>query len=63
ELLFVGRSAASFPQALRALAAFRPTLERAGELRAGPLVLHAWIVRLGVYYHPPARSSATSGRA
>jgi hypothetical protein len=63
ELLFVGRSAASFPQALRALAAFRPTLLRAGELRAGPLVLHAWIVRLGVYYHPPARSPATSSRA
>ena len=54
ELLLVGRSAASFPTALRHLSAFRPSLMRAGELRAGPLVLHVWLVRLGVYYHPPA---------
>lgn len=56
ELLFMGRTARSFPTALRHLAAFRPTLVRAGELRAGLLVLHVWIVRLGIYYHPPARA-------
>ena len=28
---------------------------RTGALRAGPLVLHVWLIRLGVYYHhPPA---------
>jgi hypothetical protein len=63
ELLLLGRSAASFPKALRALAAFRPALARAGELRAGPLVVHVWLIRLGVYYHPPASSSVTSDRA
>jgi hypothetical protein len=46
ELLLIGRSAASFPTALRQLAAFRPSLVRAAELRAGPLTLHVWIVRL-----------------
>jgi hypothetical protein len=56
ELLLIGSSAASFPTALRALAAFRPTVARAEELRAGPLVLPAWIIRLGIYYHPPARA-------
>ena len=56
ELLLMGSSAASFPAALRELSAFRPTLTRAGELRAGPLVLHVWLIRLGLYYHPPARA-------
>ena len=56
ELLLVGKSAASFPTALHHLSAFRPVLMRAGELRAGPLVLHVWLIRLGAYYHPPARN-------
>ena len=43
--------------ALRQLAAFRPALVRAGVLRAGPLVLHVWLIRLGAYYHPPAHGS------
>ena len=54
ELLLAGKSASSFPTALRHLSAFRPALMRAGELRAGPLVLHVWLIRLGAYYHPPA---------
>ncbi|HZC39600.1 MAG TPA: glycosyltransferase family 39 protein [Streptosporangiaceae bacterium] len=53
EVLLVGRSAASFPTARRALAAYRPVLVRAGDLRSGPLVLHAWVLRLDRYYHPP----------
>jgi hypothetical protein len=53
ELLLFDTSAGSFPTALRELAAFRPTLVRAGELRAGPQVLHVWLIRLGIYYHPP----------
>jgi hypothetical protein len=55
EMLFLGDSAAPFPAAVRTLAAFRPTLVHAGELRAGPLVMRVWLLRLGVYYHPPAR--------
>jgi hypothetical protein len=54
ELLLFDTSAASFPTALRELGAFRPSLMRIGELRAGPLVLHVWLIRLGTYYHPPA---------
>ncbi|MGE5291122.1 MAG: hypothetical protein ACM3ML_28775, partial [Micromonosporaceae bacterium] len=54
EVLLLGSSAASFPAALRSLAAYRPTLARAGELRAGPLVLHIWVIRLGTYYLRPA---------
>jgi len=54
EVLLLGSSAASFPTALRSLAAYRPTLTRAGELRAGPLVLHIWVIRVGSYYHRPA---------
>lgn len=53
ELLLMGSSTASFPTALRELAHYRPTLAHAGELRAGPLVLHVWVIRLGSYYHPP----------
>ncbi|MBO0808636.1 MAG: hypothetical protein J2P32_10095, partial [Actinobacteria bacterium] len=58
ELLLLGRSAASFPAARRALAAYRPVLVRAGELRSGPLVLHVWLLRLNVYYHPPGSPAA-----
>ncbi|HUB37475.1 MAG TPA: glycosyltransferase family 39 protein [Streptosporangiaceae bacterium] len=54
ELLLFDSSAASFPTALRNLAAYRPVLMRSGEFGAGPVVLHAWLIRLGVYYHPPA---------
>lgn len=54
ELLLASKSASPFPTALRHLSAFRPALMRAGELRAGPLVLHVWLIRLGAYYHPPA---------
>ena len=36
EMLLLGDSAAPFPAAVRKLAPFRPTLVRAGELRAGP---------------------------
>jgi hypothetical protein len=53
ELLLFGSSAASFPAALRNLAAYRPALMRSEELRAGPVLLHVWLIRLGVYYHPP----------
>jgi hypothetical protein len=55
ELLLFDTSAASFPRALRELGAFRPTLARAGELRAGSLVLHVWLIRLGTYDHPHRR--------
>jgi hypothetical protein len=50
ELLLYARTAKSFPAALNNLAAFQPVLLRAGELRAGPLALHVWLIRLGVYY-------------
>jgi hypothetical protein len=56
ELLLMGRSVAPFRAALSTLAAYHPTLMRAGELRAGHLALHVWVVRLGVYYHPPAQA-------
>jgi len=53
QLLLLGSSAASFPAALRSLTPYQPTLTRAGELHSGALVLHVWVIRLGVYYHPP----------
>jgi hypothetical protein len=53
ELLLFDSSAASFPAALRNLAAYRPVLLRSEELSAGRVVLHAWLIRLGVYYHSP----------
>jgi Dolichyl-phosphate-mannose-protein mannosyltransferase len=56
ELLLFADSAASFPVALARLAAFRPTLMRTTDLRAGPLSLHAWLIRLGVCYRPPAHA-------
>jgi Dolichyl-phosphate-mannose-protein mannosyltransferase len=56
ELLLYADSAASFPLALARLAAFRPTLMRTTDLRAGPVSLHAWLIRLGVCYHPPAHA-------
>jgi hypothetical protein len=54
ELLLLGQTAAPFPAALRQLDGFRPKLMRTGELRSGPLVLHVWLLRLGVYAHPPS---------
>jgi len=54
ELLLFDSSAASFPAALRKLAAYRPVLMRSEEFASGPVVLHAWLIRLGVYYHPPS---------
>jgi hypothetical protein len=52
EILLLGDSAAPFNVAVRRLASFRPSLVHAGELRAGPLVMRVWLVRLGAYYHP-----------
>jgi hypothetical protein len=57
EVLLFARSAASFPAAFKKLAAYRPVLMRSEELRAGSEVLHAWLIRLGVYYHPPKHVS------
>ena len=56
-MLLFARSAASFPAAFKKLAAYRPALVRSEELRAGSEVLHAWLIRLGVYYHPPKHVS------
>ncbi len=55
ELLLIDSTVVSFPRVLRELAAFRPTLVRAAELRAGGLVLHAWLIRLRVYDRPHRR--------
>lgn len=55
QVLLLGNSVSSFPTALHSLIAYRPVLTRAGELRSGPLVLHVWVIRLGVFYHPPMR--------
>jgi len=52
EMLLLGDTTAPFQAAVRRLAPFRPSLVRAGELRAGPLVMRVWLVRLGAYYHP-----------
>jgi hypothetical protein len=52
EMLLLGDSTAPFEAAVRRLAPFQPTLVRTGELRVGPLVMRAWLVRLGAYYHP-----------
>jgi hypothetical protein len=54
EVLLFDTSAAAFPAALRNLSAFAPTLVRSDTLRAGQLVLHVWVIRLGIYYDPPA---------
>jgi Dolichyl-phosphate-mannose-protein mannosyltransferase len=56
ELLLYGNSAAPYPTALRELLHLRPTLVRDGVLRAGPVVLHVWVIRLGLYYRPPPRT-------
>ena len=56
QVLLIGSSAASFPAALRSLTAYRPALTHAGELLAGPLVLHIRVIRMGIYYHPPPPS-------
>jgi hypothetical protein len=55
EMLLLGDTAAPFRVAVRALAPFRPSVVHAGELRAGALVMRVWLVRLGAYYHSPAR--------
>jgi hypothetical protein len=52
EMLFLGDSTAPFEAALRRLAPFQPSVVRTGEIRAGPLVMSVWLVRLGAYYHP-----------
>jgi hypothetical protein len=52
EILLLGDSAAPFRAAVGRLDPFGPSLVRAGELRAGPLVMRVWLVRLGAYYHP-----------
>jgi hypothetical protein len=52
ELLLLNHTAAPFPAALRQLHGFRPTLMRAARLRSGSLVLHVWLLRLGVYARP-----------
>jgi hypothetical protein len=54
ELLLLNDTAAPFPTALRQLHGFRPKLMRAAELRSGSLVLHVWLLRLGVYAQPPS---------
>jgi Dolichyl-phosphate-mannose-protein mannosyltransferase len=51
EVLLYDTSAASFPAALRSLGHFQPTLVRATVLRSGSLVLHVWLIRLGLYYN------------
>jgi hypothetical protein len=57
EVLLFARTAASFPAAFKKLAAYRPVLMRSEEFRAGPVVLNAWLIRLGIYYHPPKHVS------
>jgi len=52
EILLLGDSAAPFRVAVGKLDPFGPSLVRAGELRAGPLVMRVWLVLLGAYYHP-----------
>jgi hypothetical protein len=49
-MLLLGDSRAPFHAAVRRLAPFRPSVVRTGELRAGPLVMRVWLVRLGRYY-------------
>jgi len=53
ELLLFDSSAASFPAALKQLATLRPVLIRSGVLRSGRVVLYVWLIRLGIFYHPP----------
>lgn len=56
ELLLYG-DYSFFPRALRELDYYRPTLMRAGVLRAGPVALHVWLLQLGLYYVRSARRS------
>ena len=51
DFLLLGDSAAPFRVAVGKLDPFGPSLVRAGELRAGPLAMRVWLVRLGAYYH------------
>jgi hypothetical protein len=50
EVLMFATSAATFPAALRALHAFAPDLMRTATLRSGQVILHVWLVRLGLYF-------------
>jgi hypothetical protein len=43
----------NFPATLRALRRYDPTFLRAIVLRSGDVVLHAWLISLGVFMHPP----------
>ncbi len=49
EVLLYANTTATFPAALAKLAPFRPRLLRRGELRAGSLVLHVWLIRLRAF--------------
>lgn len=53
EIMLLDTSAALFPQDVRSLAPYRPVLLKSGTFRSGPLVLYVWLLRLGVFYHPP----------
>src|SRR5215469_11913753 len=53
ELLIYGNYATPFRAALRELHHYRPTLIRAGVLHAGPVYLHVWLLRLGLYARAP----------
>jgi Dolichyl-phosphate-mannose-protein mannosyltransferase len=51
EVLLYANSARTFPAELATLAPLAPKLVRTGELRAGSMVLHVWLIRLDRYYH------------
>ncbi len=58
EVLLFATSDASFPAALRSLHAFRPDLMRTATLRSGPVILHVWLVRIGLYFHSHRSAAA-----
>jgi hypothetical protein len=60
EMLLLGDSTAPFHAAVRRLAHFRPSVVRTGELRAGPLVMRVWLMRLDRYY-PLRQGTAVKG--
>jgi hypothetical protein len=60
QLMLLDRSAASCPQALRALKGYGPKLARTVTLRSGPLVLHVWLIQLARYLR--VRQSPSSAR-
>jgi hypothetical protein len=55
ELLLFDQTAAPFAAALHSLQAFhfQPTLMRSATLRAGSVVLHVWLIRIGRYWRRP----------